>query len=339
LDYPSKIGKKSKIGICAPSLGITNKVLKKMTDIATKKINELGHEIKFTKSVFNNYQGRSATAENRAKEFLELWNDKNIDLIISAGGGDYMMEILDYIDFKAMRKTKGKFFQGSSDNTILTFLITILVDKATIYGKNFYEFGIEEWDQTHQDNYDFFIGKNNKVKSIELVQREDTMWNAKTPKKRYDCNYLNKWQVQPQGPINITGRIIGGLLEDLVTICGTKYDKVEAFTEKYKNDGLIWYIDSCEFDETSQARSLWQLKNANWFKNAKLIIFGRPINKEDIYDMDYRTNLYQQLQDLNIPIVFDCNIGHIPPTFYIYNGSICNIKVDKGKGILKYIER
>lgn len=338
MKYPHKITKSSKIGVCAPSLGLRDGVLREMLDLATKKFEEAGNEIVFTKSVFKETHGRSASAKQRAKEFMELWKDEKIEMIISASGGDYMMEILPYIDFENIKNNKGKLFQGCSDNTILTFLLTVISDIATVYGKNFYEFGMNNWHQTIKDNYNFLLNKTNKVQSIDFVEKEDCLWKATKPPKEYNCNHRNEWIIKPNTNLNINGRIIGGCLDNLIIICGTKYDKVGEFIEKYKDDGIIWYIESCELSQTSQARGLWQLKSADWFKNAKLIILGRPINQDSVYEMDYRDNLYEQLRDLNIPIIFDCNIGHIQPTFYVYNGSMCNVKYENGKGTLEYFE-
>ena len=39
------------------------------------------------------------------------------------------------------------------------------------------------------------------------------------------------------------GRMLGGCIDILSLICGTKYDKVKEFNEKYKEDGIVWYFD------------------------------------------------------------------------------------------------
>ena len=48
----------------------------------------------------------------------------------------------------------------------------------------------------------------------------------------------------------------------LVTLCGTRFDKVDAFNEKYREDGVIWFIESCDLNVMSICRALWQLEHA-----------------------------------------------------------------------------
>lgn len=50
------------------------------------------------------------------------------------------------------------------------------------------------------------------------------------------------------------GRLLGGCLDCLVNLVGTGYDKVAAFVEKYKEDGIIWFLESCDLNVFSIAR-------------------------------------------------------------------------------------
>lgn len=55
--------------------------------------------------------GRSTSEEQRAKEFNEMVNDKKVDLIMCASGGEFLLEILPYIDFELL-KNNPKFVCG-----------------------------------------------------------------------------------------------------------------------------------------------------------------------------------------------------------------------------------
>ena len=44
--------------------------------------------------------------------------------------------------------------------------------------------------------------------------------------------------------MDVTGRLIGGCIDVLKDIIGTKYDGTLDFIEKYKDDGIIWYFDN-----------------------------------------------------------------------------------------------
>ena len=47
----------------------------------------------------------------------------------------------------------------------------------------------------------------------------------------------------PDEELNFEGRLLGGCLDILILLCGTKYDNLSNFTEKYKDNGGIDYID------------------------------------------------------------------------------------------------
>ncbi len=38
----------------------------------------------------------------------------------------------------------------------------------------------------------------------------------------------------------------GGCVDCLVNLLGTKYDHVKAFTERYQDDGFIWFLECCD---------------------------------------------------------------------------------------------
>ena len=70
--------------------------------------------------------------------------------------------------------------------------------------------------------------------------------------------------------------MIGGCLDVLSCLCGTKYDKAADFAKRYKDDGIIWFLESCDLNPFSIFRAVWQLDAAGWFENAKGFVFGRP---------------------------------------------------------------
>ena len=143
MKYPKFLSKDGKIGVCAPSFGSVIEPYVSRMNNAIKTFNKLGHEVVLTDGVRKQYKASSDTGENRAKEFMELYNREDVDVIISEAGGEVEYEILKYLDFNKLKESSPKWFQGYSDNTILTFLLTTLADTASIYGVNKnVEFGV-----------------------------------------------------------------------------------------------------------------------------------------------------------------------------------------------------
>ena len=93
--YPEKLKIGDTIGICAPSSGTVEPDKLEKLDKAIEQFKKLGYKVIETASVRKDKQGRSAEGVVRAQEFMELWENEDVKLIIYAGGGDFLMEMLD----------------------------------------------------------------------------------------------------------------------------------------------------------------------------------------------------------------------------------------------------
>src|SRR5699024_2145778 len=103
---------------------------------------------------------------------------------------------------------------------------------------------------------------------------------------------------------------------------------------KYKDDGIIWYFDICEPSAEETYRILFRLKEAGWFKYIKGIIVGRVAFPKHFYpEFTYQEALKRLFKDL--PIIFNADIGHVPPKMTIINGSIAHITCQNGKGTIR----
>ena len=78
MKYPENLKKGDIIGICAPSQGITKEKDIKRLEEAEKQLKELGYNIIETDSVRKSEKGRSASGEQRAREFMQLWKNKDV---------------------------------------------------------------------------------------------------------------------------------------------------------------------------------------------------------------------------------------------------------------------
>ena len=120
--YPKFLKPGDTIGICAPSSGIDP--LDKTFDISLNHLRKEGYNIVETRNVRTG-NTPSTDAITRAKEFNELMKRDDIDFIYSASGGDFLMEILPYIDEEIIKEKitsgKTKYFAGYSDPTSLLF--------------------------------------------------------------------------------------------------------------------------------------------------------------------------------------------------------------------------
>lgn len=338
MKYFNFLQKGDTIGVCAPSMGCSEGWRKDRCNNAVKNIKKLGIDVKFSPHAFGNVKARSCHAKERAKEFEDMFLSQDIKGIISMTGGEFMVEILPFINFQKLKKVSPKLFQGYSDNTCLTFLLTTICDIATIHGENFGAFGMKKWHKSLKQNFEFLMGKNTQQLSYNKYESESDYKNkSRTGYEGYNLKTkTNPVVLTGQRDFEIKGRIIGGNLDVLCCLCGTKFDKVKEFIKKYKDEGIIWYFESCELNVLSQCRALWQLKNAGWFEGAKGFIIGRALNQQTMFDYTYFEANLEHLKDFNVPIIINADIGHSSPNWFIVNGSMAKLKYAKNKATIQF---
>ena len=332
--YPKFIKENNIIGVPSPSAGSSNDKKKNKFLNAKKNLEELNYKIILSENIFNFIKGRSADEITRANEINDMLSNKNIDMILCATGGDFLIEILPYINFNLIKENP-KLVVGFSDPTGLLYPITTKYDIATIYGHNFSPLGMEKF---HQSELDFLeIIKGNLIKQHSYDLYEDEYQEIITGLEYYNLTKKVYWNTLNNKEVLLKGRIIGGCLDIISSLAGTKYDGINEFNEKYKEDGIIWYFDNCELSLEETIRTLWKLNELNYFKYTKGVIFGRFGNPISNYKYDVKTCLEDSiLNKLNIPIIYDADISHKSPCMTIINGSIATIEVNKGKGNISF---
>ena len=322
--YPKFIKEQGTIGVTAPSRGITNELDLKRLESAIKNINEKGFNVIETENVRTDNLGRSSSKEERAKQLESLFLDKKVDAIISASGGDFLMEMIPYLNYEVI-KNNPKWFQGYSDPTWLT-----------IYSNNFKSFGMNPWHKSLETNIKILKGDLINQKSFEKYELYKK--NQETGLEDYNLTEKVKWKIiTGEKEVSIKGRMIGGCLDVINEIYGTNYDKTQEFLEKYQNDGIIWYLENYSLTSEDLTRVLWKLNDKGYFKYTKGIIFGRSLNYQSFYNLSFEETIKSSLKDLKVPIITEADFGHLSPRMTIINGAIAEIKVKNDQGEISFI--
>lgn len=338
--YPEFLKKGNYIGVTATSDGVTDELDKARFENGRKTLENLGYNVIFTDNVFTaDSTGRSSSGIQRGKEFNSLINDDKVDIIVAAKGGNFLNEMLEYIDYETIVK-KPKWFQGYSDNTGLVHTLTTKYDVAAIYGSNFGEFGMEKWHKSVDENLNILTGNLVEQHSFDKYQYEQTQ--RSTGLEGYECDTEVKWKIDEitllkKDNVEMRGRLIGGCLDVLIFLQGTKFDGTLEYIEKYKNDGIIWYLESFDLSGETLMMFLWKLKEIGWFRYTKGIMLGRPLFYKNYTDTSYEEAIMYALGSLDVPVIFDCDFGHRGPRNTIINGAIAAIKCNRqGKGSILY---
>ena len=332
--YPKFLRDNGTIGVCAPSFGSVIEPYVSKTYASIDNFDNRGHKVSLTPSVTRNRTIRSASKSTRAKEFMSLYKNSDIDVIISQAGGEVMCEMLPELNFKSISKLEPKWFMGYSDNTCLSFLLPTLCDVSSIYGYCFHTFGMEKWHDSLEDHYKLLKGEKLKFTGYDKYEVKGVTRLPGMALAGFNLTEDVKYHVLSKNKkFKVEGRVLAGCLDVLVGLCGTKFDNVKEFNNKYKDDGVIWFVESCDLNILSQLRAFWQLKNAGWFDCAKAIIIGRPKNKEKLFGVNYKTANYSELKSLNIPVLIDADFGHLSPIFPIVNGGYAKVEYKDGLDI------
>lgn len=330
--YPEFLKKGDTIGVTAPSDGNKKQLDYVRLNHGIGVLEKKGYHVIETNNVRTSEKGRSSDSKSRAEQLMDLYEDSNVKAIVSAKGGDFLCEILPFLNFDLI-KHNVKWYQGYSDNTGFLFPVTTMLDIATIYGNNFNDFGMDPWHRAVEENFSVLNGAILEQESFDYY--EDDFYDKVTGLESYRKDKPVYWTHEGNDKeIIIKGRLLGGCLDVLLNLVGTKYDRVKEFNEKYMEDGILWFLESFELGSESLIRGLWQLKEAGWFDTANGFIFGRPCMFSTYTDTTYEEAVTSVLGK-DKPIIFQADIGHKNPQFTVINGAYGTVISSNGKGRLK----
>lgn len=326
--YPEFLKEKGRIGFIAPSFGCATEPYSSRFDEAIRKFKNKGYSLVFGPNCrVSEGIGKSNTSIACAEEINDFFINDRSDIVMSCGGGELMCEDLPFVDFEKIKASKPKWYIGYSDNTNLTFLLPTICDIASIYGPCVSDFGMEPWHQSIEDSFSILIGKKLTVKNYDGWEKE---WPERETNPIAPYNITEPYShilISPNSKADFSGRLIGGCMDCLVTLCGTTFDRVRDFNEKYKEDGIIWFLESCDLNVMSMRRALWQFENAGWFEHVKGFIIGRPLHYDDDFDGFTPHEAFRGiLEKYNVPIILDTDLGHLSPMMPLIVGSKASVE-------------
>ena len=325
--YPKFIKQNDTIAFIAPSFGATTYPYDTRVKWAKRFFEKEGFQVLLGDNVYKaELPYLSNTPSEIGKEFMEMYKNPEVKLLLSVGGGEMQFETLPFIDFETIKTMEPKWFDGFSDNTNYSFLLTTISDTASVYGHCAGSFAMKKLDQSILDDYLLLKGEKLELEGYPKFQLRSSAYNKKHPLSGYNLKHDKVITSLSGEEVSFKGRLLGGCLDILSLICGTKYDKVKEFNQKYSSDGVVWFLEACDLTPQALRRTLLQLKMAGWFNTANGFLIGRnaaAFNRED-FGLN-RFNAVEVLQDLNVPILIDVDLGHIPPTMPLICGSIGEI--------------
>lgn len=296
---PQAIKPGDTIGVIAPSDIIEEKD-EKFIKKSTKLFTNLGYKVKFGKYVRANTLGYGATAKEKAEDINNMFEDKEVKLIICVKGGEDSNSTFEYIDYDII-KSNPKIICGFSDSISLTNAIYNKTGLITFNGPTFKSLTSWETDYAFKE-----LIKRFQDKSLELGVKED------------------KFKTIKEGIAE--GELVGGNLSLTTRLVRGKYSL--DFTDK------ILFIEELGYESSPNLvnNNLYYMKQNEVFDKIKGIWVGNyehqsgiPLEKIllDVLDGEY-----------DFPIIKSNNFGHCDKKTVIPVGTKSRIDTRKDKKII-----
>ncbi|MGB3259628.1 S66 family peptidase [Paenisporosarcina sp.] len=329
--YPNALVQGQTIGLTAPSSGV-NPQLHNLVHESQKQFEKRGYNIEVGETVWTQHKAASATKVKRAKELNAMLQNSEIHAIIPPWGGEILQEILPLIEWE---KAQPKWILGYSDTSTLLFALTMKTGIATAHGTNLVDLRSDEWDPTTSKFLDVLSAEGGATIHQTSSVNYQSEWSHDRQPKPYVFNLdtETKWESVYTQPVEMKGRLLGGCMDTIRHLIGTPYGDVKTFQATYlMNEPIVWFLENCEMSATDFHRTLLQMQQAGWFEHASGIVFGRTEAGQEVGGFSTFDALERLAETTNLPIIYNADIGHVPPQMTFVNGAYATIKVSGGKG-------
>lgn len=282
------------IGVVAPSNPIVGDNIEEL-ERARQIIEGLGFKVKYSKNLFSNTNGYSATAKEKAEDINQMFEDKEVKMIWCAKGGENSNSTFEYINYEIIKRNP-KIICGYSDITSLTNIITEKTGLITYNGTNFKTIATDETDYSLKQ-----VLKRLVDGSLEFGAKEDEYITIK--------------------PGQAEGELIGGNLSIIKSLVTGKYSI--DFTNK------ILFLE--EFGlETGPAMAnnyLYYMKQNGVFDKIKGLWLGNYTHESGIALEKIVLDVLED--EYEFPIIKSENFGHIENKTVIPIGAKARIDTSK----------
>ncbi len=274
---------------------------------AEKLFTNAGWQVTYGKNTKKTGFLDTTSAQMRAIDFNEAFNDNNVDAVMALDGGYSSNSILDLIDWDIV-KNNPKPLVGYSDITVLLNAVSTATKQITLMGPMFST-----------------IGKNADRRTL------DSLFNSLDKKMtfQYSPSIETITTVVQKGQAK--GRLIGGNVGSFYLLQGTKYapDFSEPYILAIEEDDEAAPNTLAEFDR--RLESILQQKYAR--KSLQGVLVGRFEPTAKVTNEQVAKVLENKLPK-NIPIVLDMDFGHTIPMATLPIGETVCIDVDVNLSIV-----
>lgn len=292
------IGKKlnygDTIGIVSPSSPEKPEAIKRGIDFLIK----LGFKVKTGKHIYDKRGYLAGEDKDRAADIMDMFLDKDVDMILCMRGGYGSMRTLAYIDFDII-KNNPKIFVGFSD---ITAYLNSFFNKTGLI-------------TFHGPMASSNLGDEYTLKSfLDTLMKENEKYTIKNPPEiDIKCEISGE----------TSGKIVGGNLSLINATIGTPYEVnfknnilfiEDVHEEPYAIDRMLTHLILCGKLQECSGFILGQ------FKNCSLPHYERSLTLEEVIE--------DRILSLNKPTISNFMSGHDYPKLTLPIGASANLNAD-----------
>ncbi len=315
------------IAIVSLSRGILGELFVKWElDIGLKRLEDYGINVKFMPHALRGLNYVSEHPKKRAEDLIAALQDDDVDMILCAIGGDDTYRLLPYLfeNDELKKAAKQKIFLGFSDTTMNHFMFH-KVGIKTFYGQAFLpdvcEIAHEMLPYTKA-----YFEELLTTGTISKIIPSSVWYDAR---EVFDASEIGKNTMQHenhgfellQGKAVFAGKILGGCIDTIFDMFdSTRYADSKNLCEKYKlfpakeewkNHILLLETSEEQMSPEKYRKALEELKSRGVFDTINGLLIGKPV--DEIYFEEYKKILIDVIDNPNLPIVCNINVGHATP--------------------------
>lgn len=324
--YPAPLRPGDTIAVTSPSAGVSGPSAERV-EFCVAWLRAKGYDV-VVGDCMDGSGITSAPAEQRAAELTAMLCDPDVRCVLPPWGGETAIDLVDLLDWERLAAADPTWLVGYSDLSTVLLPVTTRLGWATLHGDNLA-------DTPYQPPPGLLPWTALSAGAGPHIQYDSGLvadwWRPEDDPKAVDWRKVGKgrWRLHGATSLEVSGRLIGGCIETMANLAGTPYGDVAAFGAQYASEGLIVYLEAAEDGAAAICRNLHGLRLAGWFEHARAILIGRT-NAGDHPGLTQEEAVLDALGRLGLPIVFDVEIGHVPPHLPLINGALATVVVDPG---------
>ncbi|MGH3766038.1 MAG: S66 family peptidase [Pseudonocardiaceae bacterium] len=329
--YPAPLRPGDRIAVTSPSSGVAPE-LRPRLEFCIKHLRDLGYQV-VVGDCMDGSGVTSAPAPDRAAELTAMLVDPAIRAVVPPWGGELAIDLLPLLDLDAITAAEPTWLVGYSDLTTVMVPLTLRTGIATLHGSN-----LMDTPNVVPEPLLPWLAAATAPAGSTLRQGAAAAYRngrhdhyAFHPQVReVTLNTPGRWKLlgapDSATEVRATGRLIGGCLETVSMLPGSPYGDMADFAARHAGEGLLVYVEIAEAEAVVAARMLHHLRLAGWFDRANAVLVGRSAGPSS-GDFSQHDALLHALGDLPVPVLYDLDLGHIPPQLAIVNGALATVEL------------